>query len=95
MAYARLAGDPTAFTANPFRPKPGSKPTPKAASKATPKTTSRHGRGFFRRAFDAMVEARRHAAEREIAAFVERSGGKFTDDAERGIDRILSASGRF
>jgi hypothetical protein len=51
--------------------------------------------GFFRRLFDAMVEARRSSAEREIAAYLEGSGQFLTDEAEREIDRILSSSSRF
>jgi hypothetical protein len=49
-------------------------------------------RGFFGRMFDAMVEGRRHSAEREIAAFLEGNGRFLTDDAEREIERILSSS---
>jgi hypothetical protein len=60
-------------------------------------TTSRpkHRRGFFRRAFDAMVEARQRSVEREIALFLKDRGQYLTDDAEREIERILSSSARF
>jgi hypothetical protein len=55
----------------------------------------KRGLGLFRRAFAAIVEARRRAAEREVAAFIERCGANLTDDAERAIDRILTSSQRF
>lgn len=48
-------------------------------------------RGFFRRAFDAMAEGRRRSAERQIVDYLRRRGDILTDDAEREIDRILSA----
>jgi len=60
---------------------------------ATP-AKAKNARGFFRRMFDAMVEGRRHSAEREIAAYLECHGSFLTDDAEREIDRILSSSTR-
>jgi hypothetical protein len=51
-------------------------------------------RGLFRRFVAAMQEARMRAAEREIAAYLARSGGRFTDEQEREIERrFLSNSG--
>jgi hypothetical protein len=44
-------------------------------------------RGLWSRIFDAMVAARQSQAEREIAFYVERIGGKFTDDIEREIEQ--------
>jgi len=62
----------------------------------TATTASRtNRRGFFRRLFDSMVEARRRTAEREIVAFLEGHGKYLTDDAEREIERILSSSAWF
>jgi hypothetical protein len=46
-------------------------------------------RGFFRIVLDALMLARQHEAEREIALYLERSGGKFTDESEREIERLL------
>jgi len=43
--------------------------------------------GFFRRLFDAMVEARHRQVEREIARYLGGSNAKFTDEAEREIER--------
>lgn len=51
-------------------------------------------RGLFSRLFDTIVEGRRHAAEREIAVYLESSGKFLTDEAERQIERILSSSTR-
>ena len=53
-------------------------------------------RGFFRRLMDSMRAARLRQAEREIALYVTQSGGKFTDEAEREIERrFLSNSSRW
>ena len=43
--------------------------------------------GFFRRMLDAMMAARLRQAEREIATYLADTGGKFTDEAEREIER--------
>jgi len=49
--------------------------------------------GLFRRMLDAMVEARTRQAEREIARYLGGPGAKFTDEAEREIERrFLSTS---
>lgn len=44
-------------------------------------------RGLFRRIVDAMILARQQEAEREIARYLSRCGGKFTDECEREIER--------
>jgi hypothetical protein len=44
----------------------------------------------------AMMTARMRQAEREITRYLDRTGGKFTDEAEREIERrFLSASSRW
>jgi hypothetical protein len=52
--------------------------------------------GILRRIFgailDAMHESRRRQAEREIANFVARRGGRITDDLEREMMRRLFTS---
>jgi hypothetical protein len=49
---------------------------------------------FFRRLADAMMLARQRQAEREIARYL--SNTKFTDEAEREIERrFLSTPSRF
>lgn len=53
------------------------------------------GRGLFRRLFDALVQSRQRAAEREIEVFLRGRGDRLTDDLERDIDRILFSSSRF
>jgi hypothetical protein len=47
-------------------------------------------RGFWRRVLQALVAAQQRRAEREIAVYLARRGGLFTDDAEREIMRSLS-----
>ena len=49
-------------------------------------------RGLLRRLFDAMIASRQREAEREIAFYLQRTGGKFTDAVEREIGRRLSKS---
>ncbi len=46
-------------------------------------------RRIFGALFDAMHELRRRQAEREIANFVARRGGRITDDLEREMTRRL------
>ncbi len=45
-------------------------------------------RGLFGRLFDSMIEARARQVERKVARYLnENAGGKFTDQAEREIER--------
>ncbi len=47
--------------------------------------------GLLRRIFHALFESRQRQADREIARFVARSGGRFTDDMERRMtERLLT-----
>ncbi len=48
---------------------------------------ARPRRGLMSRLLDALMVARMRQAEREIAAFVEGAGGRFTDETEREIER--------
>ena len=48
--------------------------------------------GILRRIFDAMHRSRRRQAEREIANFVARRGGRMTDGLEREMARRLFTS---
>lgn len=48
-------------------------------------------RGFFTRMGDAIMAARMRQAEREIARYLADTGGKFTDEAEREIERRFLA----
>jgi hypothetical protein len=45
--------------------------------------------GVLRRIFDAIVESRQKQADREIARFLARSGGRLTDDIEREMTQRL------
>jgi len=56
--------------------------------------TGRKRRGFFRWLAEAMMQSRHRHAEREIARYL--NNGKFTDEAEREIERrFLSTPPRF
>jgi hypothetical protein len=53
-------------------------------------------RGFFGRMMDVMMAARMRQAEREVARYLADTGGKFTDEAEREIERrFLSTPSRW
>lgn len=63
---------------------------------AVSQPAARPRRGLLSRMLDALVAARMRQAEREIAAFVEAGGGRFTDQTERDIERrFLSDPNRF
>ena len=48
-------------------------------------------RGLLFRLFDAMMASRQRQVDREIARYLAGTGGKFTDEAEREIERrVLS-----
>jgi hypothetical protein len=46
---------------------------------------------LFRRFLRAMMDARARQAEREVAVYLQTHGLKFTDAAEREIERRLSS----
>jgi hypothetical protein len=52
-----------------------------------PDKASRAKRSPLRRLLDAIEQANMRRAEREIARYLSRRGGKFTDGAEREIER--------
>lgn len=62
------------------------KPAAKPAGKPCAPAAVAPPRGFFTRFFDAIAEARMRQAEREIARYF-AGGVKFTDEAEREIER--------
>ncbi len=49
-------------------------------------------RSFFARLMDSMMAARMRQAEREVSRYLADTGGKFTDEAEREIERRFLAS---
>jgi hypothetical protein len=57
------------------------------APASAPEAVARRG-GILWRIFDAVYASRLRSAEREIARFVERSGGGITDDIERKMTRM-------
>ena len=64
-------------------------------SLTVPKIAPRAKYGFLRNVFlrlaDAIEQANIRRAEREIARYLRRSGGKFTDEVEREIERRFLA----
>jgi hypothetical protein len=42
-------------------------------------------RGFLRRVYDVLHASRQRQADRDIAAYVERSGGRLSDSIEREL----------
>jgi hypothetical protein len=67
-----------------------------ATTQAPSKAKARPQRGLFGRMLDAMMAARMRQAEREVARYLADTGGKFTDEAEREIERrFLSTPSRW
>jgi hypothetical protein len=60
-------------------------------SLTVPKIAPRPKRNIWLRLADAIEQANIRRAEREIARYLRRSGGKFTDEAEREIERRFLA----
>jgi hypothetical protein len=52
-----------------------------------PEKAPRAKRSPLRRLLDSIEQANMRQAEREIARYLSRRGGKFTDEAEREIER--------
>jgi len=48
--------------------------------------------GFFRRLSDALIDSRQRKADRDVAAYIQRSGGRLTDSVERELMERLSRS---
>lgn len=60
---------------------------PKTIKTAKTAARGKAGPGIFRRIFAVMQAARLRQAEREIALYLSETGGKFTDESEREIER--------
>ena len=58
------------------------------------KTAPKAGPGFFSRLFASVTAARMRQAEREVARYLAETGGKFTDEAEREIERRFLSNDR-
>jgi hypothetical protein len=56
---------------------------------AAARTAGANRGGIWRRIFNAVYESRRKHADREVAAFIERSGGRMTDNIEFQISQRL------
>ena len=52
-----------------------------------PQSEGRQGPGLVARFVAAMATSRQHESEREIVRYLAGSGGKFTDETEREIER--------
>jgi hypothetical protein len=51
--------------------------------------------GLLRRIYDAVYRSRQTQTERVVAAYLESTGGRFTDDIERRLtDRLISGTWR-
>jgi glyoxylase-like metal-dependent hydrolase (beta-lactamase superfamily II) len=60
----------------------------------TPSVKRASGPGILRRLYATITAARLRHAEREIARYLYGNGGKFTDEAEREIERRFLANDR-
>jgi hypothetical protein len=61
---------------------------------AAPTAKRVKGPGLFSRIYAVIAAARMRQAEREIARYLYGNGGKFTDEAEREIERRFLAQDR-
>jgi hypothetical protein len=62
----------------------------------TKPSTRPAGQSWLNRLFATMTAARMRQAEREVARYLRDTGGKFTDEAERDIERrFLSNQSRW
>lgn len=59
---------------------------------ALPQTDAATRKSFFARFLAAIAASRQREAERQIARYLAGSGGKFTDETEREIERRFLAS---
>ena len=57
-------------------------------------TSAERKPGFLSRMLNAMMVARQRQAEQEIARYLRSCGGKFTDEAERVIERRFMSNPR-
>jgi len=63
-----------------------------AVDKGAPEHGAANGAGLLRRVFEAVFDSRQRHADREIAGFIARSGGRLTDDIERRMMQRLTTS---
>jgi hypothetical protein len=63
-------------------------------TRARPAALQAAQRPLLRRFLDTLAASRRRRAEREVARFVDSLGGRFTDTAEREIERRFLAAYR-
>jgi hypothetical protein len=63
-----------------------------ADHKGVPERGAANSAGLLRRVFDAVFESRQRHADRDIAHFIARSGGRLTDDIERRMMQRLTTS---
>ena len=73
---------------NEFIPSRGCRP-------ADPVGGSARRPGLLRRIYEAMHRSRQRQADRVVAAYLETTGGRFTDEIERRItDRLITGEWR-
>ena len=63
-----------------------------AAPRIKTKAGTKSRPGLFSRMYTALLAARLRAAEREVGRYLADTGGKFTDEAEREIERRFLAN---
>jgi hypothetical protein len=61
---------------------------------AAPAASAASSKSFWQRAYEAIIVSRQRRAERDIAAFLGRTGGTLSDETEREIMRRLSGQNR-
>lgn len=76
-----------AYTSSALAPRDLAFTRPAVTQRSATKPSALPKRSLFGRLLDAMVVARMREADREVARYLASTGGKFTDESEREIER--------
>jgi hypothetical protein len=79
--------DSMAYTSSALAPRDLAFTQPSVTQRSATKSPARPQRSLIGRLLDAVMVARQREAEREVARYLASTGGKFTDEAEREIER--------
>jgi len=63
-----------------------------ADRRSAPARAAANKAGLLRRIFEAVFESRHRQADKEIARFIAKAGGRLTDDLERRMMARLTTS---
>ena len=81
-----------AYTSSALAPRDLAFTRPSVTQRSATQYAARPQRSLIGRLLDAVMVARQREAEREVARYLASTGGKFTDEAEREIERRFLSS---